>query len=143
MRAVTLGAISAAQQSELNATEAAIEELHAQAYLDLSSLADQGYDTTAFKAELDALASQIYVLRADIQLLPPDDPAALTAWQGRADALHARVMDLLRRTGAARAGAPELAQLRGLVYLVAAVAGAGAIGAWVWKHRRKMRSRRR
>ena len=142
MHATTLGAISAAQQSELNATEAAIEELHAQAYTNLVSLADQGYDTTAFKTELDDIGAQVHVLRADIQLLLPGDAEALSAWQVRAQGLDARVRRLLDRTGAARRGAPEMAQLRGLLYLVAAATGAGVLGAWVWKHRRKTRGRR-
>ncbi len=141
MHARMLGAISADQQSALNATEAGLEELHAQAYANLISLADQGWNTSAFKAELDDLATQIHVLRSDIQLMPPDDPNAIGAWGARATALDARLRNLLARTGAARSSAPELAQLRGLVYLLVAAAGAGAVGYWVYKHRRTARRR--
>jgi len=90
MHATTLGAISAAQQSELNATEAAIEELHAQAYTNLVSLADQGYDTTAFKTELDDIGAQVHVLRAAIQLLLPGVCGACSIVQVLRDAERPR-----------------------------------------------------
>jgi hypothetical protein len=116
--------------------------LHIQAISDLSILADQGLDVAAYKAELDALAQQISLLKADTITLKGDAPG-LTAWRQRHEALEKALRNVLKRTGSDRQGAPELAMLRGFGWAVVAVAAVAALGTVVYLNRRKMRRRRR
>lgn len=136
-----LGTPGPAATTSLNNAVADLEDLHVQAVLDLSILADQGVAVTGYKAELDALAEQISLLKADIVTMD-DSAQAMTAWRTRADALNAKLRDVLKRTGSARQSAPELAQLRGLGWAVGVLAAATAVGVFVWTHRKKARRRR-
>jgi hypothetical protein len=136
-----LGAISASTQTQLAGVIADLEALHLQATMDLQTLGDQGVDVSRFAAELDALGKQLNLLSADVVTMT-GAPAELSAWQARADALKASLLDVLKRTGAARQSAPEAAQLRGLGWGLGVLLVATLAGAYVWSHRAKRRRRR-
>jgi len=131
-----LGVLRVDQQSDLNVRVSQLEDFHSQALTDLSILADQGFDVTAVKSELDAIAQQIEVLRADIFTMKGDGPD-LVGWQQRADKLEARLRAVLARTTTDRSRAGELSQLQGLGWALLIGGVSLVAGVFVWAHRRR------
>ena len=132
----SLGVLSPAVQTSLQAQLSNIEALHAQAIFDLRTLGDQGEDVSAMASEAEALSISIAQVQAEIMTA---DDAQESALRQTLATLEGQAQDLISRTGGQRQGVVERAQFTGLWWGLGVVAAVGLAAWFVWDQRKRRR----